>query len=44
MAAAVRYFSRHGNTRSIAEAIADGANVPVISIKDESELMNRVDV
>lgn len=44
MAAAVRYFSRHGNTRSIAEAIADGANVPVISIKDEPELMNRVDV
>lgn len=32
MSAAVRYYSRSGNTRAVAEAIANAAGVPAISV------------
>lgn len=35
MSKAVRYFSRSGNTKTIAEAIADGAGVSAVSITDK---------
>ena len=41
---AVRYFSKLGNTKTIAEAIAEGAGVPAVSITDEPELKQRVDI
>ena len=41
---AVRYFSKLGNTKAIAEAIAEGAHVPVVSIQDEPELKERFDI
>lgn len=41
---AVRYFSKLGNTKTIAEAIAEGAGVPAVSIADEPELKAPVDV
>ena len=43
---AVRYCSRTpmGNTRRIAEAIADGAGVKAVSIDDEPELTDEVDI
>ena len=44
MTAAVRYFSKLGNTKTIAEAIADGAGVPAVSIVDEPSLTEHVDV
>ena len=44
MTKAVRYFSKMGNTKTIAEAIADGAGVPAVSITDEPELKQRVDI
>ena len=44
MTKAVRYFSRLGNTKTIAEAIADGAGVKAVSITDEPELKERVDI
>ena len=44
MTKAVRYFSKLGNTKTIAEAIAEGAGVPAVSISDEPELKERVDV
>lgn len=44
MVKAVRYFSKLGNTRAIAEAIAEGAGVPAVSIADEPGLTERVDV
>ena len=44
MKKAVRYFSKLGNTRKIAEAIAQGAGVEAISISDEPGLVEFVDV
>lgn len=44
MTKAVRYFSKLGNTKTIAEALADGAGVKAVSITDEPELTQRVDV
>lgn len=44
MKIAVRYFSLHGNTKTIAEEIADELGVEAISINDEPELKERVDV
>lgn len=44
MKKAVRYYSRLGNTRAIAEAIAEGVGVKAISITDEPRLVEYVDV
>ena len=44
MTKAVRYFSKLGNTKTIAEAIAEGVGVEAISITDEPELKTSVDV
>lgn len=44
MSTAVRYFSKLGNTKKIAEAIAEGAGTAVVSVTDEPELKERVDV
>lgn len=44
MKKAVRYYSRLGNTRAIAEAIAEGAGGKAISITDEPRLVEYVDV
>lgn len=44
MIKAVRYYSKLGNTKTIAEAIAKGAGVPAVSIDDEPELKEKVDV
>lgn len=41
---AVRYYSKLGNTKTIAEAIAEGAGVPAVSITDEPELTEYKDV
>lgn len=41
---AVRYFSKLGNTKAIAEAIAEGAGASAVSITDEPELKQRVDI
>ncbi len=42
---AVRYYSRSGNTKLLAEAIAKGANVSAISVdKEESKIKEEVDV
>ena len=41
---AVRYFSRLGNTKTIAEAIAEGAGVQAVSITDEPVLAEYTDV
>ena len=41
---AVRYFSKMGNTKAIAEAIAEGVAVPAVPITDEPELKQRVDI
>ena len=41
---AVRYFSRLGNTKTIAEAIAEGAGVQAVSITDEPVLAKYTDV
>ena len=38
MKVAVRFYSKLGNTRKIAEAIAEGAGVTAVSITDEPEL------
>lgn len=40
----VRYFSRLGNTKTIAEAIAAGAGVQAISIAEEPELTEYTDI
>lgn len=40
----VRYFSKLGNTRRIAEAIAESLNVPAVSITEEPELTEYTDV
>lgn len=44
MVKAVRYFSKTGHTKAIAEGIAKGAGVPAISITDEPVLKSPVDV
>ena len=44
MTIAVRYYSRLGNTKTIAQAIAKGANTTAISIMDEPELPEHVDL
>ena len=44
MTKAVRYYSKLGNTKTIAEAIAEGAGVEAISITDEPVLEGYVDI
>lgn len=44
MKIAVRYYSKLGNTKAIAEAIAEEAGVPAISIVDETELKEHYDL
>lgn len=44
MKAAVRYYSKGGNTKTIAEAIAEGVGVQAVSITDEPALTEPVDV
>lgn len=44
MKTAVRYFSKLGNTKKIAEAIAQGAGVKAVSIADEPKLQEYVDI
>ena len=45
MKAAVRYYSRSGNTRVLAEAIAKGAGTEAVSVdKAEAVLNEEVDV
>ena len=41
---AVRYFSKTGNTRKVAKAIAKGAGAKAVSITDEPKLKEYVDV
>jgi len=41
---AVRYLSKTGNTKKIAEAIAEGAGVEAISITDQPVLSEHVDI
>lgn len=41
---AVRYFSKSGNTKKIAEAIAEGAGVKAVSITEEPVLSDPVDI
>lgn len=43
MKTAVRYFSKIGNTKRIAEAIAEGVGVEAVSIADEPALPERVE-
>ena len=44
MKTAVRYFSKLGNTKKIAEAIAQGAGVKAVSISDDPKLQEYVDI
>lgn len=44
MKTAVRYYSKSGNTKKIAEAIAAGAGVKAVSITDEPQLSEFVDI
>ncbi len=44
MSAAVRYYSKLGNTKKIALAIAEGAGVQAYSIEEEPVLQEYVDV
>ena len=37
----VRYFSRSGNTKALAEAIAKGAGVPTISVDEKGSSINQ---
>lgn len=41
---AVRYYSKLGNTKAIAEAIAEGAGVQAVSVTDEPVLSEYTDV
>ena len=41
---AVRYYSKSGNTKTIAEAIAEGVGVQAVSITDEPALTEYADV
>ena len=40
---AVRYFSKSGNTRQIAEAVAEGAGVKAVSVTEEPALTQHTD-
>lgn len=44
MKTAVRYFSKLGNTKKIAEAIAQGAGVKAVSIADDPKLQENIDI
>ncbi len=44
METAVRYYSKLGNTKKIAEAIAQEAGVKAVSVTDEPDLAEHVDV
>ncbi|MBQ8162647.1 MAG: flavodoxin family protein [Clostridia bacterium] len=45
MSAAVRFYSRSGNTKAVAEAIAQVAGVPAVSVDDtQSVISSPVDV
>ena len=44
MKKAVRYFSKSGNTKTIAEAIAAGAGVQAVSIAEEPILTEYADI
>ena len=45
MNAAVRYYSRSGNTKALAEAIAEAAGVPAISVdSSESPIRESADI
>ena len=44
MKTAVRYFSKLGNTKNIAEAIAQGTGVKAVSIADDPKLQEYVDI
>ena len=44
METAVRYYSKLGNTKKIAEAIAEEAGVNAVSVTDEPDLEKYVDV
>ena len=45
MQAAVRYYSRSGNTKAVAEAIAEAANVTAVSVDQENAVLTEpVDV
>ncbi len=44
MKVAVRYYSKLGNTKKIAEAIAEGVGVDAVSVLDETELKEYVDI
>ena len=45
MSVAVRYYSRSGNTKLLAEAIAKGANVKATSVDTpESKIEEKVDI
>lgn len=44
MKTAVRYYSKLGNTKRIAEAIAEGAGVKAVSVTEEPDLAEYVDV
>ena len=44
MSTCVRYLSRSGNTRKIAQAIAEGAGVEAVSITEEKQITEPVDV
>ena len=44
MKTAVRYFSKLGNTKKIAEAIAQGARVKAVSIADDLKLQEYIDI
>ncbi|MBR0136206.1 MAG: hypothetical protein IJM18_08390 [Clostridia bacterium] len=44
MNVAVRYYSKLGNTKRIAEAIAKGAGVTAVSITEETALDKPVDL
>lgn len=41
---AVRYFSKLGNTKKIAEAIAEGAGTTALSITEEQQLSSYMDI
>lgn len=44
MKTAVRYFSKLGNTKKNAEAIAQGAGIKAVSIADDPKLQEYVDI
>ena len=44
METAVRYYSKLGNTKKIAEAIAEEAGVKALSVTDEPDITEYVDV